>query len=432
MEARPKPFFAFHDAVTRTQIGVESRTTGVLGIDMQDYGANCAIMYDGDHWGWVLRSFSFDVLSSNPDLPAVAEYFRPIRSDRSEDQVFGDFASGISLFWDDDTEIGNEIDEDEALGAFFWGTLRDEELRDNRDNDDDGLIDEDCGDGDPVGLVNGKFDTEDDYIPFFWRNYTFSSISNINSTFATAPRITALQGEPGFRVTFDLILHRYCEQHYCDAPLYAPTSDLVNEEPYGSFYIRVGEWPMVGGTASYSGCVGCGGCVSGYHTTGMGHSLCGRPPGCPGSGCNSRGVSYDHYIEIPDDNLGVLYGDDMYVAIRTNHLVPNGFSFYLRVNSGAITYTKYQSVFDEDLYPGSSEGAVITKPIEVVVDVFNELVDLTLYNQRIERFSTADRIPLPVVGLNMDIWEHSESSPEAYAAEFSREFTGSNQRVACS
>lgn len=419
---RPKPFFAFHDIITNTQIGIESRTTPVFGIDMHDYGADNAILANGEHWGWVLRTVSFDIISPNENMPVRPEHFRPIRADRLKDEVFGDFASGVALFMDDDTEEGDGIDSDDMMG-YWWGSLRDEEIRNNQDDDDDGLIDEDCGDGDPAGLVNGAWDIEDDYIPFYRRNYTFPSITASNSVYATPPIVEDLTGEPGFRVTFNMILRRNAELHYCDSPGNAPTSDMNNEEPYGALFWRAAEWPVVGNSASIVG-PGCGGTASGsYLATGMGFGLSSENPlRCPCTGANYRCATYDHYIQIPNDNEGVLFGDDMFVTIRTNHLVPNGLEFQFRVNSGAVTYTKYGSVFDENHYPGSSHGSLLTKPMRIVVDVFNELVDLTFRNQRVEQFSASDRIPLTVLGWNMDIWEHSESSPEAYQAEFSHEY----------
>ncbi|HNT34282.1 MAG TPA: S8 family peptidase, partial [bacterium] len=414
IKARPRPFFAFHDTIVNTQIGVESRTTPVLGIDMHDYGADCGVVADREHWGWILQEMTFDVISTNPNVPVRPEHFRPVLSNGARDGVFADYSTGIGIFMDDDTETGDGLDDDEI---FFnpRATLRDEELRNNMDDDDDGLIDEDCGDGDPPGIVNGAWDTDDDIIFFGARNYT------ADSTFANPPIVQTLAAEPGFRVTFNFIMQRSCETHNCYAPGWS-TADIVSEEPLGSNFYRLAEWPVVSETAVQCGDEGCDFSRVVYYPTGMGFYPIGQP--CPDLNppCGTRVARYQHYIQIPNDNEGVLLGDDMFVTIRTHHLVPNGLEFAFRVNSGAFSYTKYSSVGNENKYPGSSEGFLLTKPIRVVVDVFNELVDMTLQDQRIEQFSASDRVPVTAVGLNMDIWEHSESSPEAYEAEFSYEY----------
>ncbi len=111
-------------------------------------------------------------------------------------------AHNISLYQDDDTPVGNGLDDD-------GDGLVDEELYNLQDDDGDGLIDEDLGDGTPRG-TNGVFDSNDQIIPYWFDSFgsaqSFGDASYVfppNSAEKYQPYIDALQAnvDPPLTVT---------------------------------------------------------------------------------------------------------------------------------------------------------------------------------------------------------------------------------------
>jgi len=78
-------------------------------------------------------------------------------------------------------------------------------------------------------------------------------------------------------------------------------------------------------------------------------------------------LSYEYYLQIPDENFGALRGNDYYIVLRTAHTAEVGDRFQVRMNPGAITYTVFtdtNQIFS-DHFRGESSSKIVTSPIEV-------------------------------------------------------------------
>jgi hypothetical protein len=174
---RPRPRVRYTD-LTQTQGDIASsnilydRSLGappkaVIGIDVVDFGQNPTLVenYAG------IRLDVFDTFFTESAvlgelmvefLPTVSSFnplmFAPIPLELGilpDNRVTS--AHSVALYVDDDTPMGNRMDDD-------GDGLVDEEFYNLQDDDGDGLIDEDLGDGTPAG-INGIFDAHDKYMP---------------------------------------------------------------------------------------------------------------------------------------------------------------------------------------------------------------------------------------------------------------------------
>ncbi len=78
-------------------------------------------------------------------------------------------------------------------------------------------------------------------------------------------------------------------------------------------------------------------------------------------------LSYEYYLQIPDENFGPLRGNDYYVVLRTAHTAEVGDRFQVRMDTGSITYTVYNDTNEiySDNFRGQSNSKIVTSPIVV-------------------------------------------------------------------
>ena len=189
---RPRPRFILQD-LTQPDEGVNAgnnnfifdRTLSappkaVIGIDAIDFGQNPTALLNGASVSQnlldsfftesaVLGEMQIDFLPGS-SASALASLFSviPIELGITQTGPFLASSHSVALYQDDDTPSGNNRDDD-------GDGLIDEEFYNLQDDDGDGLIDEDLGDLDPAG-VNGAFDAADQYLP-----YTLDSFGGVNS-----------------------------------------------------------------------------------------------------------------------------------------------------------------------------------------------------------------------------------------------------------
>ncbi|MBZ0257678.1 hypothetical protein K8I31_16550, partial [bacterium] len=189
---RPRPRFVLQD-LTQPDEGVNAgnnnfifdRTLSappkaVIGIDAIDFGQNPTALLNGagvsqdllDSFfteSAVLGEMQIDFLPGS-SASALASLFTviPVELGITQTGPFLASSHSVALYLDDDTPSGNNRDDD-------GDGLIDEEFYNLQDDDGDGLIDEDLGDLDPAG-VNGVFDAADQYLP-----YTLDSFGGVNA-----------------------------------------------------------------------------------------------------------------------------------------------------------------------------------------------------------------------------------------------------------
>ncbi|MDP8246226.1 MAG: hypothetical protein P9L94_19240 [Candidatus Hinthialibacter antarcticus] len=179
---RPRPRFSFQD-LTQPGEGVNASNNNVIfdrtlssppkavvGIDAIDFGQNPTLLLNGEGVSFdlldafftestVLGEMQVDFLPGTT-LTALAALFSviPLELGVTQTGPFIATSHSIAIYQDDDTPTGDNRDND-GDGLF------DEELYNLQDDDGDGLIDEDLGDLTPAG-ENGVFDANDRYMPF--------------------------------------------------------------------------------------------------------------------------------------------------------------------------------------------------------------------------------------------------------------------------
>ncbi|MFH1741182.1 MAG: hypothetical protein ABIH23_19440, partial [bacterium] len=177
---RPRPQFTFQD-LTKPGPGNNSTNNNILrgpllgsppkaviGISAVDFGQNCNLMFnttvgnDGEAIFFtectVFDKLAVDFLPAPGESIFNTDIINGVTTAQGIDSTLNRLISThqVILYVDDDTEKGDQRDND-------GDGMIDEELRNLVDDDMDGLIDEDCGDGDPAG-TNGVFDQYDDFI----------------------------------------------------------------------------------------------------------------------------------------------------------------------------------------------------------------------------------------------------------------------------
>ena len=179
---RPRPRFTLQD-LTQPGGGVNASNNNlifdrtlssppkaVIGIDAIDFGQNPTLLLNGAGVSFdlldafftesaVLGEMQVDILPGR-SLTALAALFSVIPLELGVTQTGPFLASShsIAVYVDDDTPTGDNRDND-------GDGLIDEEMYNLQDDDGDGLIDEDIGDRTPAG-ENGIFDSNDTYMPF--------------------------------------------------------------------------------------------------------------------------------------------------------------------------------------------------------------------------------------------------------------------------
>ncbi|HOE10614.1 MAG TPA: hypothetical protein PLQ35_05845 [bacterium] len=82
---------------------------------------------------------------------------------------------------------------------------------------------------------------------------------------------------------------------------------------------------------------------------------------------NDEDISYEYQIQIPDEEYGVLRGNDYYVVLRAAQTAQVGDRFQVRMGAGAITYLSFTDCNQvySDRFPGKSTGSVVTSALVV-------------------------------------------------------------------
>lgn len=353
---RPQPFVDVND-LTKTSpssrvLPLAAQGAGpkaVLGLNMVDFGMTTHTIPQSQsvedigiffNQGYIWDSLDLDFVPISGFDPTD---LRPITQQASVSNNTVFFSHGVSIFLDDDTPIGDFIDND-------GDGLIDEELRDGIDNDLDGVIDEpDWGDTDDAG-ISGIFDERDYdnyWPPNSFTRYRFVEFVN-DAEYVTAPTFpNVVQPDGNYRASFNLLARRINEE--------APSVfDHIND-PWTSspdfIFLRTGFAPIW------------------YEPLPELSHFAIRSPGilAPNGFYITLGAdeedyqdmidliadnedfqfSYNHAFPIPDEDGGhgfeYLEGDDVFVVLRASGTAELGDRFRVQVPQGGISMSVYQS-----------------------------------------------------------------------------------------
>lgn len=362
----------------------------ILGVNMVDFGMDTQIISQGpsvlDPGIFLNQGYIWDTLDL--DFVPVEDFERTdLREILQVASYSGQnvmFSHGVAIYMDDDTPIGNFLDDD-------GDGLIDEELRNGRDDDLDGVIDEpDWGDEDDAGL-NGVFDPMD--YDNFWPPITLTRdryVSFVNEgQFVTTPTFPNVpQPDGSYRAHFDLLARRVNEAAYFGVA--EILADPLTYSPQAIF-IRTGFSPIWYGEATSSA------------LTVAVDSPASIPDPFPvlqhgfwvtlGNDAEDYQelidleveqnqefeYSYNHVFHLPSEDGAPGYeflgGDDVFIVLRASGTAELGDKFQVRVPTDAFGLSVYQSP-DVDLnidfadgtrsFPVSlPEGALLTDVISI-------------------------------------------------------------------
>jgi hypothetical protein len=357
LTVRPEPVVVVDD-LTKKQ--ARSRTlplegagpVPVLAFNMADYGMSTHVVPQSQsvddygiyfNQGYIWDSLLLNFIPVNSfernDLREITK-----QSFYSNNTVF--YGHGVGIFVDDDTPIGDLLDND-------GDGLIDEELRNGRDDDLDGVVDEeDWGDNDDAG-VNGVFDSLD--YDNFWPPLAPVRNRYVNFTneaeYATTPVFDNVAEPDGsYQASFELEANRMRVEAL-------DPYDFINDPWTYSpqfLFIRTGYSPIWYDPTPT---------VSDFALTNPNNLT---PQGCyvtlgndeedyqelidiwqDAGRANTLETTYHHAFPIPDEDGGegfeFLEGDDVFVVLRASGTAEEGDSFRVQVPRDAFGFSVYQS-----------------------------------------------------------------------------------------
>ncbi|MBE7557873.1 carboxypeptidase regulatory-like domain-containing protein [bacterium] len=399
---RPRPEITVSDLTSETSVLVsegEDTRLPVFGINANDRGQNAfRIFATGDYVTdrYFNQSYTFDaftvvITQVLPGQPAREVYpasgtldeFVDILQYLDRNPVIP--AGGMNLYFDDDTPIGDGIDND---GDF----LIDEELVNNIDDDMDGAIDEDVGDGDPAGL-NGVWDPVDDVHPggrFFrlsrrinpiippagdpityTRRHVFS-----NANYRLHDPLTVTEVNNALRLRVPLLMTVQEEgREFSFSEYWGVINDPLTIN-FDNVFIRTDFQPIWTGVTAFSSAAegeivyNGPGEIKDADTVPL-FEMAGYYVDFPDT-VNPQTdfpvqTTYSAVVEFPDDDIGATAGPDYFLVASASPSATPEVLIRFEFPSGGVEYSVFQSrwVNFNGAFPGTGGNRVKTGPIRV-------------------------------------------------------------------